>query len=126
MSTSQNWPAGSPGLVDFIDRDGKIAIYLTNPAQRGRAVEMLTPVLGSRRFSARMARPVVSELRVYQGQYDFLQLRELNRRMSSVLLIPGVVFTDSAGTACWLPWSMRRRRPASKPRCSRTTSRGTR
>ncbi len=55
---------------------------------------MLTPVLGSRRFSARVARPVVSELRVYQGQYDFLQLRELNRRMSSVLLIPGVVFTD--------------------------------
>lgn len=78
----------------FLDRDGKIAVYLTNPAQRARAVEVLTPVLGNRRFSARMARPVVSELRVYQGQYDFLQLRELNRRMSGVLLVPGVVFTD--------------------------------
>jgi hypothetical protein len=57
-------------------------------------VEVLRPVLGNRRFSIHNRHPDISQLRVYQSQYDFRQLWELSIRMRDVLLLPGVFMTD--------------------------------
>lgn len=70
----------------FIDRDGRLAVYLLDPAEIGAAEEAIAAVFGRERFPP--------GARAVQGQYSFLQLNEWHGRLNSLFGVPGVVLTD--------------------------------
>jgi hypothetical protein len=81
--------AAVPGFGGyFIDADGAPTVYLTDPAQRPAAEAALEGFLSSFGWTAR-------DLRVRQGEYDYLQLDAWHRASwPQALALPGAVFSD--------------------------------
>jgi hypothetical protein len=71
----------------FVDTDGKLAIYLLDTTQGAAAEVAIAAVFGRERIPP-------GGIRVLQGQYSFLQLRDWYDGMGAVLGVSGVTVTD--------------------------------
>jgi len=71
----------------FIDEDGRLAVYLLDPAESSAAEEAIAAVFGRERIPPRGVRAI-------QGQYGIQQLKGWYDRFLSLFSIPGVVMTD--------------------------------
>lgn len=71
----------------FVDPDGRLAVYLLDPADSAAAEEAIAAVFGRNRIPP-------GGVRVIQGQYSVLQLKEWYDGLGSLFSIPGVVLTD--------------------------------
>jgi len=72
----------------FIDQEGSLSVYLLDVTQKTAAEATIAAVFGRDRIPP-------SGIRVLQGQYSFLQLKQWHDRLSPVVLaIPGVILTD--------------------------------
>lgn len=71
----------------FIDQDGRLAIFLLDPADVAVAEEAIAAVFGRERIPA-------GGVVAVQGQYSLLQLKEWYDRLGSLFSIPGVALTD--------------------------------
>ncbi|HEY0024723.1 MAG TPA: hypothetical protein VGB24_17540 [Longimicrobium sp.] len=81
----------------FINDDGNFTVYLTDPGQRDRAVQVLSRVISRRplRWRGRGQGPQVALARVLQGQFDFAQMKGWRERLDAqVFSLPGVLSTD--------------------------------
>ncbi len=71
----------------FLDSDGRLAVYLLNPAQLPAARSAIEAVFGSSRVPAAGVRPL-------QGQYTISQLKTWTERAGALLSTPGVTIVD--------------------------------
>ncbi len=71
----------------YIDPDGRLAVYLLDPAQLPAARSAIEAVFGSNRVPA-------AGVRAVQGQYAVSQLKAWTERAATVLKLPGVAFVD--------------------------------
>ena len=88
----------------FYDENGDLNIYLVDPEQEKEVKEAVVRIFGAETLLSRKyveeeglppaQRLVSGEVKILQGQYDFLQLRKWYGEMGSILSVPGVVFID--------------------------------
>ncbi|MBI3951075.1 MAG: hypothetical protein HY314_11555 [Acidobacteria bacterium] len=72
----------------FIDEEGALSVYLLDVTQKATAEAAIAAVFGPDRIPP-------SGIRVLQGQYSFVQLKQWHDRLSpTVLARPGVILTD--------------------------------
>lgn len=76
----------------FIDAEGNLSAYVTDPRSEAAARAALQPVQRARPASARGKNG--GEIRIHQGKYAYSQLSAWNERLPRVLSTKGVVFTD--------------------------------
>jgi hypothetical protein len=87
-----------PGFGGYwFDRDGSMNVTLTDPSQESKVRALLEPVANLRRDD-RGGRGAAS-FRFHHADYDFVQLAGWHARLTPVLTVPGVVFTDADETA---------------------------
>jgi hypothetical protein len=87
-----------PGFGGYwIDRDGSMNVTLTDASQESKVRALLEPVASLRRGD-RGGRGAAS-FRFHHADYDFVQLAGWHARLTPVLTVPGVVFTDADETA---------------------------
>lgn len=77
--------AGFGGM--FIDSDGRLAVYLLDPARLAIARSAIDAVFGSSRIPA-------AGMRALQGQYTVSKLKVWTERASALLKMPRVVLVD--------------------------------
>jgi hypothetical protein len=84
-----------PGFGGFFyDADGSLNVVLTPAAARLSAADVAAGLRGHLEELGVDPR-AIQRLRVRRGEYDFLQLDALHRRVTPLLGIGGVVFTDA-------------------------------
>ena len=71
----------------YVDKDGRLAVFLKDPAQLPAARAAIETVFGQGTIPAGGAHAVA-------GQYTMSQLAAWTRRAGRVLALPGVVFVD--------------------------------
>lgn len=71
----------------FIDSDGRLAVYLLNPAQLPATRAAIEAVFGTKWLPA-------AGVRALQGQYAVSQLKAWTERAGAVLTVPGVSVID--------------------------------
>ncbi len=71
----------------YIDKDGRLAVYLKDPAQLSAARAAIESVFGRAAIPAAGAHAVA-------GQYTMSELAAWTRRANRLLSLPGVVFVD--------------------------------
>jgi hypothetical protein len=79
------------GGMFFDEEDNSILyLYLLNPTQKAIAERAIAAVFGPRLPGLIPPR----EVRVLQGQYSFLQLKQWHDRIMTLFILPGVLMTD--------------------------------
>ncbi|HSU17351.1 MAG TPA: hypothetical protein VLK66_24805 [Longimicrobium sp.] len=87
-----------PGFGGYwLDHDGSVNVALTDAAQEAKARAVLAPVTRLRRDDR--GGEGAASFRFHRVEYDFGQLATWHARLTSVLTLPGVVFTDADETA---------------------------
>ncbi|MBI1741574.1 hypothetical protein HYR54_00720 [Candidatus Acetothermia bacterium] len=71
----------------FIDSQGNLSVYLLDPTQKVEAESAIASVFGRDRIPS-------DGIRVLQGEYGFLQLKEWFDRANALLALPGVTLVD--------------------------------
>lgn len=83
------------GFGGWFIKDGRINIYLVDPSRREAATAVLLPILKSWDIHSR-GKPIdLSDIRVRQGQYDFVQLKQWKERAVEIAGLSGVVLLDA-------------------------------
>jgi hypothetical protein len=85
-------PGGFGGW--FYDQDGKVNVYLTDLTRRQMAVKALIQVLQHRSVSLRGRSLNLVNIKVHQGQFDFVRLKAWSELLPEILALPEVVSTD--------------------------------
>jgi hypothetical protein len=85
-------PGGFGGW--FFDDEGVLHVYLKDTRVRGAAIAALQSHLAGRTFSLRGRGLDIANMRVLEGQYDFVELNGWFDRLDSLFQVEGVVFTD--------------------------------